>query len=72
MLSFSLFSLTFILQTNIHNQKSISDDAALPQETPSSAGRRIVSWLLDDVLELGVSGDGLEEEVEGVEEEEWD
>ena len=37
---------------SIQNQKSISDEAALPQDTPSSTGSRIVSWVLEGPLEL--------------------
>ena len=49
----------------------MSDEAALPHDTPSSTGSRMVSWPLDEVLELWVEGEGLEEEViEGVEDEE--
>ena len=36
----------------IQNQKSISEEAALPHDTPSSAGSRIVSWVLDGALEF--------------------
>lgn len=36
----------------LENQKSISEEAALPHDTPSSAGSRIVSWVLDGALEF--------------------
>ena len=45
----------------MQNQKSISEEAALPHDTPSSTGRRIVSWVLDGALELWTE-EGLEEE----------
>ena len=53
----------------IQNQKSISEEAALPHDTPSSTGSRIVSWVPDGALELWAEEGEVEEElVVGVEE----
>ena len=41
----------------------MSEEAALPHETPSSAGSRIVSWLLDGALELWTEAGKVEEEL---------